>query len=279
MSNLVYAGTSGYSALAKLATGEIGLLNEVNGYARIDYVRRSVATMSGGTDSLPAYTVWAGNSFSPAQLMNPAISGPNADPDGDGVGNYAEFLAGTDPLNAASYLKLNLTPAPGATNSPLAQFRRRLRRGHRPIPSRAGLGVVAALCRCSGASNQFGGRTAGERYQHRRFFSAGDAPTAVTIACPIRGQIPVLPPGGMKKIAQRFNAGKAAERDQVPMACEIFECLCRPFGTGLHIPAPSAKALGYCRLSLRDKAGYSGQRSLVLPVQEHEMRDTPCLYG
>ncbi len=122
VSDLVYSGNSGYSALTKLATGEIGLLNEVNSFARIDFVRRSVNTVSGGADSLPAYTVWAGNIFSPAQLMNAAISGASADPDGDGFSNFQEFIAGTDPLSAVSHLKMDLAPAAAGTNSSMLIF-------------------------------------------------------------------------------------------------------------------------------------------------------------
>jgi sialidase-1 len=45
-SNQIYVGGSAYSALAPLATGEVGLLFEVDNYARIDFVRRSVSQMT-----------------------------------------------------------------------------------------------------------------------------------------------------------------------------------------------------------------------------------------
>ena len=44
--------------------------------------------------------------FSDAQLTNSFYAGTNADPDADGMGNMAEFLAGTSPTNSASALKL-----------------------------------------------------------------------------------------------------------------------------------------------------------------------------
>jgi hypothetical protein len=49
------------------------------------------------------FTVWQNTYFSAGQLANPAISGPNADPDHDGVSNTNEFLAGFNPTNAAAY--------------------------------------------------------------------------------------------------------------------------------------------------------------------------------
>jgi len=120
VSNQVYAGSSAYSALAALATGEVGLLFEIDNYARIDFVRRSMSQMTGGTDSLPLYAVWAGERFTPAQLSNPAVSGADADPDHDGMSNYAEFIAGTNPLDAGSALKLDLSSTRGTNGLALA---------------------------------------------------------------------------------------------------------------------------------------------------------------
>ncbi len=45
---------------------------------------------------------WGSEYFTPAEQNNPAISGPNADPDGDGVGNLLEFAFNTVPTAGAS---------------------------------------------------------------------------------------------------------------------------------------------------------------------------------
>lgn len=43
---------------------------------------------------------WAVHQFTAAQLADPSISGPMADPDGDGVPNLAEFAVGGNPMSA-----------------------------------------------------------------------------------------------------------------------------------------------------------------------------------
>jgi hypothetical protein len=51
-----------------------------------------------------AYAAWKQTYFTAAELADPNISGDNADPDGDTMSNSAEFIAGTHPRNAQSYL-------------------------------------------------------------------------------------------------------------------------------------------------------------------------------
>lgn len=90
-------GKSGYSALARLATGDIGLLYEKGDasspFASIAFVRITIPEATNGTDDQPAYNLWANSVFTYEELMNPLISGPSADPDNDGLTNHQEFLA------------------------------------------------------------------------------------------------------------------------------------------------------------------------------------------
>jgi len=57
-----------------------------------------------------------GDSWETAYGLNPGASGDAAlDADGDGVSNLNEFIAGTNPTNALSYLSVDLSLAPGVS--------------------------------------------------------------------------------------------------------------------------------------------------------------------
>jgi hypothetical protein len=51
---------------------------------------------------------WRRGFFTDEELLDPAISGENADPDQDGATNFEEFIAGTSPVDSASVLKLDI---------------------------------------------------------------------------------------------------------------------------------------------------------------------------
>jgi hypothetical protein len=62
------------------------------------------------------FSDWQSRYFTPAELLDVAISGNSADPDRDGHTNLQEFSAGTDPMDAASVLKAEMpdwNPAAG----------------------------------------------------------------------------------------------------------------------------------------------------------------------
>ncbi len=58
---------------------------------------------------------WKALHFTSAELSNPAISGDNADPDGDSQSNVQEYIAGTNPRDAQSVLRLEVIAASSAT--------------------------------------------------------------------------------------------------------------------------------------------------------------------
>jgi len=68
----------------------------------------NIVTNNAGIGKI-AFELWQMEQFSPAQLDDLNISGRDADPDGDGITNYEEFLAGTLPTNTASALRITGT--------------------------------------------------------------------------------------------------------------------------------------------------------------------------
>jgi hypothetical protein len=64
------------------------------------------------TVSADDYSLWREVHFSISELADPSVSGDDADPDGDGLGNRAEFDSGTDPRDLESVLRLGATRGP-----------------------------------------------------------------------------------------------------------------------------------------------------------------------
>ncbi|HEV8542937.1 MAG TPA: lamin tail domain-containing protein [Verrucomicrobiae bacterium] len=60
------------------------------------------------------FVTWKASHFTPAELNDPSVSGDNADPDGDSFTNQQEFIAGTDPKNALSFLHVATVDLEGA---------------------------------------------------------------------------------------------------------------------------------------------------------------------
>ncbi len=58
-------------------------------------------TVTGGADP---YELWKNQNFTAGELADPQISGDSADPDGDTFTNQQEYIAGTKPKDAASFL-------------------------------------------------------------------------------------------------------------------------------------------------------------------------------
>jgi len=59
------------------------------------------------------FTLWREEQFTPQQLGDASVSGPNADPDEDGASNQDEFVAGTIPTQAASVLRITSAAVEG----------------------------------------------------------------------------------------------------------------------------------------------------------------------
>ena len=69
------------------------------------------------------YEDWKARHFTAAELLEPTLSGDDADPDLDGHSNYEEFLADTDPRDPDSVLQIvSIQVRPGDTDTVEIQF-------------------------------------------------------------------------------------------------------------------------------------------------------------
>jgi hypothetical protein len=62
------------------------------------------------------YASWTGTYFSPAEMNDPSVSGPQADADNDAFTNEQEFTANTNPRDASSHLRVENAEAAAGTN-------------------------------------------------------------------------------------------------------------------------------------------------------------------
>ncbi len=120
--NLTLDGTVNVSNLGGMATGSYTLFSYtgslVNNTLNIGTLPAGVtATVSNDTvnqlvllntvvTASDPFTAWQNQYFTSGELLNPAFSGPNADPFGKGMSNTNQFLAGFNPTNATAYVHI-----------------------------------------------------------------------------------------------------------------------------------------------------------------------------
>ena len=91
-------------AWPEVPDGDGPSLELTNPYALPDHTVGSnwrASTAPAGTPGIGGnyYDFWASSQFSAGELTDPNISGPTADPDGDGLANVIELAFGSDPLS------------------------------------------------------------------------------------------------------------------------------------------------------------------------------------
>jgi hypothetical protein len=114
------------------ATGPEATNSSDNGLATntLYYYRVAAVNATGGSfysfasaTTLTPYEEWRHAHFTTAELTNSAVSGDSADRDNDGMLNLDEYLAGTDPTNAASRLAVyEVAPNPAAPGEFLVRW-------------------------------------------------------------------------------------------------------------------------------------------------------------
>jgi hypothetical protein len=119
LTGTVYFRIYGYGATGSGGTWRIDNLNVQGGVAGtggatgtgwyIDTVSVRDFACCVNTNAPPPtdpFTAWQTQYFTSGELLNPAFSGPGADPFGKGISNTNQFLAGFNPTNAAAYVHI-----------------------------------------------------------------------------------------------------------------------------------------------------------------------------
>ena len=91
------AGQTSYDVLSDPYSRTFYRLVAHNGAG--ESVPATLGPAPGRSPLLQAYFDWTAARFSPAEMADPNVSGAGADPDDDGLPNFHEFLAGSDPHN------------------------------------------------------------------------------------------------------------------------------------------------------------------------------------
>ena len=103
VSRLLYPGSSAYSSLCILPDRSIGVLFEKDDYTRITFARVEAEWLMDPDRDLDGDRI--PDAWETLHGLDPASDDSTLDPDRDGTGNLSEYLAGTDPLSAASALR------------------------------------------------------------------------------------------------------------------------------------------------------------------------------
>lgn len=101
-------------------------LNPDHGNATNWLASRVIGGTPGADEPAPpgTYAAWVQANFTPAQQVNPAISDPTADPDGDAFNNLSEFAFATSPFEADAPDIRFVWSVDGSDTYPALQFRR-----------------------------------------------------------------------------------------------------------------------------------------------------------